>query len=240
MKVVGYLYGGAAVLKKYQVAETVADVGVPLLISTAGEAGLDLSTTTGAADMVGLNHDTATFVTAQQTDGTTAERTVTVDIRPDAIIKARLNEGATEGTALTLFDVTTATADGLDVTTGDDWSSPNTFDEGVVWAFDGANKGQIRKITVVGATSATVTVAFENDHAVGDNFLRAPFWPHDDGSGTVTLTTALTEVRADSAVTTSGAELWPIEIIAGTISTDGRNKSYVLLVPNDHALNKLA
>lgn len=145
MELAGLLCGGAPVIKKYQVAQTVDNVGIPLLASTEAEAGLDAPTTTNAADMVGLNLDTATYVTAQQTDGSSAERTVSVIINPDIILKALLSGGGAENTALTLYDITTATSDGLDVTTGDDWSSPQ-FDDGAVWGYDGANAGQIRKI----------------------------------------------------------------------------------------------
>ena len=134
------------VMKKYQVAATVANVGVPLLIPAAGGAGLATSTTTSAANMVGCTLDTATYVTAQQTDGTSAEREVTMIVNPDAVWRIKLSGGATEDTALTLYDVTTASTDGLAITTGDAWNSP-TYDEGVVWGYDGANAGSFRKIT---------------------------------------------------------------------------------------------
>lgn len=239
MDVAHYLSGGAAYRMKLQVAQTVSNVGVPLLASTEAEAGLDLPTTTNAADMVGLNFDTATYVTAQQTDGTSAERVVLVDVRPDCVIEALLSGAGAENTALTTYDVTTATTDGLDVTTGDNWGSPE-FDDGAVWGYTGANAGQIRKITATSATAATVTVAFDNDHQVGDLFLRAPFWPFDDQSGSVTLSTNFYQVDASAATTTSGAELLPIKINAKTQAGEGTTKSTVLLVSNDHFLNKLS
>ena len=237
MKLSGLLHGGAPVIKKYQVNATVSDVGIPLLAGAAGEAGLDLPTITNAADMVGLNYDTATFVTAQQTDGSSAERTVAVVINPDVIIEGRISGSATSGTQLTLRDVTTASATGLVVTTGDDWSSP-TLDEGAIWGFDGANLGQLRKITSVSTTVATVTVAFDQDTVVGDNFLFAPFWPFD--SVAVTLTSDFTEIDGSAAVNASGAELLPIEIIANDLGSEGRLTSQVLLVPGDHFLNRLS
>lgn len=235
MKVSGLLHGGAVVIKKYQVAQDVSVVGIPLLASTGDEAGLDASTATNAADMVGINYDLATYLTAQQAAGSSPEAMVAVAINPDVIIKARLSGGATVGTALVLYDVTTATTDGLDVTTGDDWGTPE-FDEGAVWGYDGPNAGQIRKITTGGGTSATVTVAFDNDHQVGDNFLRAPFWPMDDGS-TVTLTSDLSEIDCSAAVATA-ADLLPIEILHKDLAGDGRLTSAVLMVPGDHFLSK--
>lgn len=222
--------GGAPLLKKYQIDATVSNVGIPLLIPAAGDAGLALATTTSAADMVGVNIDTATYVTAQQTDGTSAEREVTVIINPDAVWKMLMSGGAAENTALTLYDVTTASTDGLTITTGDDWTNPQ-FDEGVVWGYDGANAGAFRKITSTSATAATVTVAFDRDTAVGDNFLRAPYWPVQ--GTTIQLTTNLTQADASIAVGT-GAGFKPVELILNDASNEGRTNSYVLAVPTDH------
>lgn len=239
MDCAGFLHGGAPVIKSFQIAQTVSTVGIPLLMSTEAEAGLDAPTTTNCADMVGINLDTATYVTAQQTDGSSAERTVRVIINPDIIISALLSGSGTSGTSLTLYDVTTASTDGLSVTTGDNFSSPE-YDDGAIWGYDGANAGQIRKITSTSATAATVTVAFDNDTVVGDNFMVAPFWPGDDQSDTVTLTSDFAQVDASVATTASGAELMPLEIIANDISQEGRTTSKVLLVPEDHWLNKLS
>lgn len=217
-------------VKKYQIGATVANVGVPLLVPAASGAGVVLATTTGAANMVGCNLDTATYVTAQQTDGTSAERTVSIVVNSDMVYKALLSGAAAEGTALTLFDVTTASTDGLAITTGDAWNSP-TYDEGVVWGYDGANPGQARKLTSVSATAGTVTVAFDRDTVVGDNFLRAPFWP--TGTTTAQLTTNLYQVDASIAVGT-GAEFECIELTLNDLNENGRTNSYVFLVSRSH------
>lgn len=217
-------------IKKYQIAATVANAGVPLLIPASSGAGVVLATTTGAADMIGCNLDTATYVTAQQTDGTSAERTVSIVVNSDMVYKALLSGGATEGTALTLYDVTTASATGLAITTGDDWSSPQ-FDEGVVWGYDGANPGQFRKITSTSTTAATVTVPFDYDTVVGDNFLRAPFW--HTGTTTAQLTTNLYQVDASIAVGT-GAQFECIELVLNDLNDSGRTNSYVFLVSRSH------
>jgi len=222
--------GSAPLIKKYQVNATVARAGVPLLIPAGGNAGIVLATTTGAADMVGVNLDTATYVTAQQTDGTSAERKVSVIINPDAVWRMKMSGGATENTALALNAVTTASSDGLTVTTAAEWSSP-TFDEGVVWGYDGANAGQARKITSVSSTAGTVTVAFDQDTVVGDNFLRAPYWPVQ--GITIQLTTLLTQADASIAVGT-GAGFKTVELILKDLSGEGRTNSYVLAVPTDH------
>jgi len=218
-------------IRKFQIAATVANQGVPLLIPAANGAGLATSTTTSAANMVGVTLDTATFVTAQQTDGTSAEREVSVIINPDAVWRIKLSGGAAENTALTLLAITTATTDGLDITTASAWNSP-TFDEGIAWAYDGANSGQFRKVTAVSATAGTVTVAFDNDHAVGDNFLRAPFWPTQ--STAIQLTTNLFQANASIAVGT-GAQFKPVELLLRDSTDDGQNNSFVFAIAGDHA-----
>ena len=236
MEVNGLLSGGAPVVKKYQINATVSNVGVPLLIGGANEAGLDLPTTTAAADVVGLNLDTATYSTTQGTGSSSAESLVSVVINPDAIYRARMSGGATEGTALTLYDVTTANAAGTTITTGDDHTSPE-FDEGVVWGYDGANVSQSRKITSTTSTAMVVTVPFDNDTIVGDNFLRAPYWAMQ--GVTVQLTTNFYEADA-SIVVATGAPFLPIDMELNDISSEGRNTSYVHMIAGDHFLNRLS
>lgn len=233
-----YLHGGgsgSAMAKKYQINETFSNAGIPVLSSTTGDAGVQISTTTSMANAVGVTLDAGTYVTAQQTDGTSAEREVRVIISPQAVFRALMSGGATEGTALTLYDVTTATTDGLDITTGDDWTSPQ-FDEGVAWGYDGANAGQKRKITGTSTTAATLTVAFDNDHAVGDNFLRAPYWFLDDSTA-LQLTTNLYQADASIAVGTGGA-IRCIDMELNDISMEGRTNSYLHFIFDDHALRE--
>lgn len=217
-------------VKKYQIGETISNAGVPLLIPAASGAGIVLASTTSASDFVGCNIDTATYVTAQQTDGTSTERTVSVVCNADMVWKALMSGGATEGTALTLYDVTTASSTGTAITTGDDWTSPQ-FDEGIAWGYDGANAGQARKITSTSATAATVTVAFDRDTVVGDNFLRAPYW--HPGTTTVQLTTNLYQADASIAVAT-GAQFECIEVVMNDLSNSGRTNSYVFFVSRSH------
>lgn len=226
------LYGGAPVLKKYQVAATNTTIGVPYLIPASNGSGIVLATTTGAADMVGANIDAAgTYVTAQQSDNSDTARLTTLIINPDAVWKMLMSGGATEGTALGLNTVTTASTDGLAVTTATDWSSPATFDEGVTWGFEGANAGKARKITSVSSSAGTVTVAFPYDTAVGDTFLRAPFQPLQGTK--VQLTTLLTQADATIAVGT-GCAFKTVELILLDIAGSGRTNSYVLALSGDH------
>lgn len=225
--------GRSMILKKYQIAADSLTAGVPKLIPAANGAGVAVATTTSLADMVGITLDTATYVTAQQTDGTSAERTVTLIVNPDAMYWALMSQGATLGTALSLRAVTTASATGLAVTTAEDWSSP-TYDEGAVWGYDGANAGQLRKITSVSATAGTVTVPFDQDTVVGDNFIRVPWWPPQ--STTMQLTTNLDGADASIAVGT-GAEAKPVELVYGTLANNGRTDSWVVWIPTDHVFS---
>lgn len=222
--------GAAPLMKKYQVNATVSRAGVPLVIPGAGNAGVVLATTTGAADMVGVNLDTATYVTAQQTDGSSAKRQITLIVNPDAVWRMLMTQGATNNTALTLYDVTTASTDGLEITTGDDFSSP-TYDEGYAWGYDGANAGASRKITSVGAASFTVTVAFDRDTTIGENFMVCPYSPIQ--GTTIQLSTTLDQANAAIAVGT-GAQFKTVELDLRDISMEGRTNSYVLAVSGDH------
>ena len=226
-----YTWSGATPhIKKYQVAATSSVVGVPKLIPAADGAGVAVATTLSLADMVGITLDTATYVTAQQTDGTSAERLVSLIVNPDAVWWALMSQGATLGTALTLRAVTTASSDGLTVTTAESWTGTE-YDEGVVWGYDGANVGQARKITATSGTAGTVTVPFDYDTVVGDNFIRAPYWPPQ--TLTMQLTTNLDGADVSIAVGT-GAQAKAVELVLGNLSNSGRTDSWVLWVPTDH------
>ena len=222
-------------LKKFAIGGTFSNAGILAESPNANDAGVTAPSTTVAADVCGLTTDTATYVTAQQTDGTSAQRYVTCVINPFAIYSGLMSQGATEGTALTLYDVTTASTDGLAVTTGDAWNCP-TYDEGVVWGYDGANAGMYRKITSVSATAATVTVPFDYDTVVGDNFMRAPYWPADATAITVQFTTLLTQADASIAVGT-GAAAQVVELVLNDLSNSGRTNSWVYFMSRDNVWN---
>lgn len=232
MEAIGLLHGGAPIIKKFQVSASVSRIGIPLLAVADAEAGLDLGATTAINDMVGVNLDLATYATAQ--GSSSPEALISVIINPDVILKIMMSGGAASATAEVTRDVTTASTDGLAVTTGDAWNSPDT-DEGHIWGVSGANTGQKRKITSTSATAATVTVAFANDTAIGDLFSWAPVTPMS--LKTVTLTTELDEFRQDVAVATNTAELTCIEINPNDWLTRG-GRPFALFVPADHILNR--
>lgn len=236
MEVSGILGGGAPVVRKYQVAATIASLGVPHLVAAANAGGLAQASTTGAADMVGINLDTAVYTTTQGAGASSAERLVSFVVNSDAILRCRLCNGATDGTALAVRTVTSASSGGTAVTTGDDWSSP-TVDEGAVFCYSGANIGMLRKVTSVGTTAATVTVPFDYGIVAGDQFIWAPYWPMQ--SIAVQLTTALYEANIGIAVGT-GAAFLPIELKFGDVAHNGLTKSYVYMLAGDHFLNRLS
>lgn len=224
--------GGAPLAMKFQIGVTMSTANVPVIAPTDGTPGILLPTTTTAANQVGVSLDTATYVTAQQTDGTSAEREVTVVVSPGAVFRALMTGGAADGTALTLYDVTTASSTGLDIVTGDDFSN---WDEGVIWGYDGANAGAKRKITVGDATDASVTVAFDQDTVVGDNFMVAPWWFLDVKANDITTTTNLSQVDA-SATVDAGWQAKIIDMELRDIGGEGRTKSYLLFMFDDHVL----
>ena len=233
MKITGVMGGGAEVLLKYQVNATVSNIGIPMLAGATTEAGLDLPGTQNAEDMVGINYDTATFVTAQQTDGTSAERTVLVCVNPDAIITCALAGGSTTGTALTKHAVTTATSDGSTVIVSSSFASPQLL-YGTVWGYSGANVGQFRKITATSGGTATVAVAFDNGTTTDDFYLRANVHHATLETASVELTSDFLEIDSTVAVATSGAEFNTIDMDLRDASDD--DPSTVRLMSNDHAL----
>lgn len=233
------LSGGAPIIKKFPInATTIA--GVPVRKGGANTKGLIVGTTVACVGMVGVTLDGATYQAAQNADGSENQALVSVIINPQAVWKAKLSGGATENTALALFAVTTASSDGLSVTstTATDLSSP-TMDEGVIFGYDGANAGIGRKITSVAATVATVITAFPRDTVVGDRFTVVPLCcsPYGYETNYPQLTTLLTQVDATAAVDTDNVNFNPIELELRDASMSGSGNSYVYMVSNGHVFS---
>lgn len=226
--------GSTAVWKKFQVAATNTVLGRVYVKPAADATGITLGSATNATDAVGVNIDTAgTYVTAQQADNSDTARLTTIVVNPTGVFRCRLSGGATDGTALTARTVTTASTDGLTVTTSAyDPNSPD-MDEGTVWGYSGANAGKARKITSTAANAATVIVAFPFDIAVGDQFLFAPVSPLS--TIVAQMTTNSTEIDATAAISTD-CELIVIEMICNDISGNGTTESYALVEFADHLL----
>lgn len=232
MQVVGHLHGGAPLLKRYQLGAESSTPGEPWLVSVTAEAGLNLASTTALNDMVGISKDVATYSTTQGTGLSSAEALATFDIRPDAIYKIRLSDGATAGTAMTIYTETVASAGGTAITGGN--FSGTTFVDGQIWGYSGANVGQHRKITSVSTTVATVLIPFDYATVVGDEYLATRMSLADEN--TVTLTSNLKEIDNSKATAENTAELRCIDVLLRDVSADGRNNSFGLFVSFDHFL----
>ena len=225
----GHLGGGAGVHRRYKIAATIANLGIPAIAATDA-VGLRPATTTSFADSPGLILDTATYSAAQS--ATHAEGLVTVSVRDDVIIKALMSGAAAEGTALIVLSNTAASTDGLTITDADVGTADMV--SGTVWGRSGANVGQSRVITThTGSTSFGVTVAFLNDIAVGDEFLFCPWSMIGtgaaslDGVGNVQATTLFTQANAIIASGTGGrATVVDLEL-------NGRSDSSVLFILGD-------
>lgn len=218
------------IIKKFKVGASIARAGILAMAPAAGNAGVIPCTTTAVTNTVGLALDSATYSTSQ---AASSDVTVSLIVNPHAVYAYRMSGSAVHGVSLANQDETTGSAGGTVVTTGAEWSSA-TYDEGTVWANRAgvnANMNQSRKITSVSSTAGTVTVPFSNAIAIGDDFLRCPYFPYDPTAKTVQFTTLLLEADASIAVGT-GAAMITVELIL-----NGPTDSYVLCTSNDHALN---
>lgn len=214
----------------FQVGEDFARAGVPALVGTGSTGGVAQASATGAADMVGVTVDTATRVTAQQTDGSDTERSVRIITNPNGVYRAKLSGGATRNTALTQGTVATADTAGDDVDTDVDYSSPS-MSGGVLWGYTGANAGKARQITGLTGANADIAIPFPADIAVGDIFLHAPFWPGMDQF--VQLTSEFDQINASVAVDTDNANFRVLALRLRDQSDEGDLNSQALIVPFD-------
>ena len=229
MKVAGHWGGGASILKRYRLSGSILNAGIVAIYAPGAVSGVLPSTTTSFADSPGLALDTGTYSTTQSA---TVEGTVTIDIRPDAIISAKMSGGATENTVLTTLSNTSADTTGLIVTDAD--VGTNTSLYGTVWCIGGGNVGQSRTITAFNsAVDIRVVVPFTNTIAVGDTFLWAPYnvlgasVTYVD-NGNLQTSTLFTQADASIAGGTGGAvSIWDLEL-------NGVGDSNVLFLLGDH------
>ena len=226
-----HLCGGAGLKKKYKIAVTIADPGIPILIgAAANNAAVIPTAATTAGPFIGLGLDTATY-SATQGD---AEGIVSVDIRPDLVTRMTISGGAAEGTALTLITEETGEAAGLVLTSGD--VGTTDMDGGMLFR---VNTGESRSITAFSSgASLTVVVPFTADIAVGDTFIAVPFNTVGDGAasggdgmGDATLTTLFTQVRGDIAVGDG------VDIVVTDVVVKSTTQAFLYFTLRDHALN---
>lgn len=226
MKFAYVLSGGSPVIKKYKASAAQA-IGTVVLQVAAGDSGqMTTSTTTGAANALGICVDnglaSGASVSYSATQGAD-EAIFGVIVNPDAVLRAQMVTGAT-GTAITEDTVVTAVSNGLTVVGGTSVASPS-MDEGMIWFTSGSNVGKSRKITSVSSVTTTVVVPFPYASAVGDKFLYCGL---NIGWKGMTTTTDLKNIRADIASAT-GADYVAIDLELGAA-----NDSWVHLLAVDH------
>jgi len=172
---------------------------------------------------MGVCIDSAAVTTtaAQVSSGDNADYVSTI-INTDAVWRAKLAGSATTDAAITLL-----TQSALDLT---GLSPTAVTDEFMIWGYEGANEGIVRR----GETGNVTLIAFPYDILAGDTMLQtttviaeATQWP--------TLTTALTQVRADSAVDANNDNFTVVEQQLRGISENGRTNSYTYIVAANHA-----
>jgi len=229
MQIHGHLYGGTPILQKVQIGEALTLAGLPLIASALADAdGAMRASTTAAAEAIGISLDAQpTRNTAQQTGDADPAVYVTVNVRPDQLVRARLSGGATAGTALPEFTNTVASTSGLLITA----AFGTAYDDGYAWGATGANAGRLRKIQGGVNTTATPIVAFPSDIAIGDIFYAATFGPLEDAGVQLTSDRAEIDATADNQSGTN----FRCRVLAQLAKTaGGALGTYAELVFSDH------
>ncbi len=229
MEVGGHLSGGAVFLKKMKLGAAQANAGI-IMMGSATNVGVIPTTTTLVSTLpaYGLGVDVGTYTTSPTAS---TEGIVTVNVRPDAIIRSLATGAATENTALAVLTQTSASTTVLTCTV-----QSNSIDGGTLWCLTGANAGQSRPITAhTSTTSLTVTVAFPYSMAVGDTFAAVP-WSlfgtgvdGGDGAGWVQTSTLFTQADASIASGTG------VVCSVVDLELNGTTDSRVLFVLRGHA-----
>lgn len=230
MQIHGHLYAGTPILKKIQIGEALSIAGVPVVASVLADVdGVLRASTTAAAESIGVTLDAQpTRNTAQQLADADPAVYVTVNVRPDQIVRARLSGAAAAATSLTEFTNTVASTTGLLITA----AFGTGYDDGYAWGATGANAGRMRKITAVNAT-ATPIVAFPSDIANGDVFYATTFGPFEDAG--VQLTSNIAEIDA-TGDNQAGTNFRCIGLTHFAKAAGGGLGSYAELVFTDHLL----
>jgi hypothetical protein len=234
MIISSHLAGGASLLKKLKLGAAVANPGTPVMGGAGTSLGVIPVTATSFINAYGLGLDPGTYSTTQGA----VEGIVTVDVRPDLVVRARISGGATEGTAILTVTNTSASAGGTVVTAT---VGTHDIDGGTAFCISGNNVGLSRSITAYSSNaSCTVTVPFPRAIAVGDQFIVVPWNMHGtgadgaDGCGFLQTTTVFTEARQDIASGTGG------EVSITDMELKESGDSYVYFVFRDHVHNSAA
>ena len=241
MSQLAYIHSGSKTrIKKVKAGITMGTVGVPVIAPAANDNGCVLGTVTAGIDQVGMNLDTATYNTAQQSDISHPAQWVSVVTNADAVWQSRLSgSAATPGTALTAYFNTVASATGvlltLSLTSGGATVDFSAVDDGVFFCYSGANAGHWRRGIPADGTVVNITQAFPYAIAVDDLFIMCPLM--ELAIPSATFSADLAEVDAEFATTVNTASYYRcVEVVLNDLGNSGLLNSYVNLIGCDHVL----
>jgi hypothetical protein len=233
MEAMGTISGGAIVVKKYQASAALTKAGV--LLESAVAANSDVGG-------VALNADGTTALTVQTAGVSldtcpdwastglldTNDIVVSVAVNPDLIIKCKMTAGTTADVALTPQQAT-ADATGAD-------TAITSLDEGIIWGYSGANKGEVRRAT---DTTGGAAITFPNAILSSDFYLHAGTGMPGANSAAALfspdLTDDFTQAVAEAVAPADNDMLCSFDLILGTEDDDGANNSFWLFVQNQNA-----
>ena len=232
MELAYMLSGGAPVIKKYMAGTTISTAGIPVL--GAVDAGTDFAsvepavaaTATNNGSQVGLCLDTSGTVAATGMTND-ADLFVSVVINPDAVLRAKMNNGATSGTALATTSPTSADSGGATLT------GATTFDNGAVWGYTGPNVGSFRRAD---DDSGSLSINFVNGTATTDTYVAVHGFPCGvelTSFESYQLTSDLTQIIAQTAVVDMD-NYATVDMELRTASENGTTNSYYHLIANSH------
>ncbi len=233
MELAYLLKGGAPVIKRYMAGTTISTAGIPLL--GAVDAATDLGsvepmvatgTPTVGGSQIGLCLDTSGTIAATGMTSD-ADLFVSVIINPDAVIRAKMNNGTTSGTALATTSSSSADSTGALLT------GATTFDNGAVWGYTGSNVGSFRRTDDV---SGSMAINFVNAIATTDTYLAVHGFPCGVELGSFEsydLTTDLTQIAAQTAIVVQN-NFTTVDMELRDAEEDGASNSYYHLIANSH------
>ena len=230
MEAMGTIGGRAIVVKKYPASATMSVAGVFVLggDQVSGDLqSMKVATTSTATTTPTLGVSLDTSGTIAATGTVEADLPVSIAVNPDLIIRAKMTNGATEDTALTIGECNT------EDTTGVAAAGVATLKEGMLWGYDGGNVGSMRRAD---DTSGGVTVNFPNTISVGDRFLHANSFPGVATAAGLSngpdLSTLITQADASTANPGNNDSFFLFGVQLGTTNDDGANNSFYHLVQN--------
>ena len=232
MELAYMLSGGAPVIKRYMAGTTISTAGIPVL--GAVDAGTDLGSVepTTASGVVGIGSQVGLCLDTSGTVGATGvtdsdDLFVSVVINPDAVLRAKMNNGTTSDTALATTAPTSADSTGATLT------GATTFDNGAVWGYTGTNVGEFRRSDDV---SGSLSINLVNGTATTDTYIAVHGFPCSvelTDFECFDLTTDLTQIIAQTAVVDKN-NYATVDMEMRTATDDGINNSFYHLIANNH------